>query len=98
MKIIYTPCKNEQEAKKIAKILLFEKLIACANLIPSTSLYTWNGKQEEKNEIILIIKTSQAIKVEKRIVELHSYSLPCILTFSAKANKDFEKWVKMNEH
>ncbi|MBS3128898.1 divalent-cation tolerance protein CutA [Candidatus Woesearchaeota archaeon] len=96
MEILYAPCKNKQEATTIAKTLLREKLVACANLIESTSLYSWKGKLKEEKEVIVIAKTKQAKKAEQRILSLHSYKVPCVLTVSAKANVAFEKWV--NDH
>ena len=34
MILVYTPCSDEKEANTIAKALLNDKLIACANTIP----------------------------------------------------------------
>lgn len=98
MILIYTPCKNEQEAEKIAEILLTEKLVACANILPSKSLYFWQGKLNKEQEAILILKTTKdKIKIaEGRIKELHSYELPCILKIEGKANEEFETWVANN--
>jgi len=75
--------------------LLNEKLVACANILPSKSLYFWQGKLNKETESILILKTTKekATVVEKQIKELHSYELPCILKIEGKANEEFEKWV-----
>ncbi|MBI4141697.1 divalent-cation tolerance protein CutA [Candidatus Woesearchaeota archaeon] len=98
MIIVYTPCKDEKEAEKIAEALLNEKLVACANILPSKSLYFWQGKLQKENEAILILKTTKEkfTAAEKKIKELHSYELPCILKIEGKANEEFEKWVEKN--
>ena len=51
---IYVPCSSKEEAKKIAKNLLQERLIACANIFDNViSLYHWEGKVEEDGELSL---------------------------------------------
>lgn len=68
-------------ARKIANSLLEEHLIACANIIPSiTSLYWWEGKIIEDQEVIFFLKTAPELeeKVIQRIKELHPYDIPAI--------------------
>ncbi|WP_457755979.1 divalent-cation tolerance protein CutA [Thermodesulfatator indicus] len=96
--IFYVTCGSEAEAQKIAKSLLEERLIACANLYPAIkSLYWWEGKIQEDHEVVLIMKTRKdlAPKVTTRVKELHSYECPCILTFSVKEGYEpFIDWIK----
>lgn len=96
MIIIYCPCKNKTEAKKIAKTLLNKKLIACANIIKSDSIYCWKSKMCNEKEAIMLLKTTKQkeIKTRTEIKKLHSYDLPAIITINAKANNLFENWVK----
>ena len=62
---LYVTTKDSSEAKKLAKVLLENKLIACANILPEmTSLYEWNGEIEESLESVLVLKTKQEF-VEK---------------------------------
>ena len=82
--IIYSTTSNAEEAKKIAKSLVEEKLVACVNIIPNiTSIYRWQGKIEEDSECVLIAKTTDK-NVEKainKIKDLHSYDVPDIISF-----------------
>ena len=56
--IIYTTIDNEQDARKIANVLIEEQIVACVNIIPNVhSIYRWKGKIEEEKELILIAKT-----------------------------------------
>lgn len=45
--MLYVPCGGETEAKELATRLLDERLIACANLYASLSLYRWHGETAE---------------------------------------------------
>ena len=97
MLLIYVPCKNESEAKKIGRVLVKEKLVCCANVIPKMrSVFIWNGKLDETTEALLLMKTVKPYaKVKKRIEQLHSYSVPAIAAFKIKINPKYEKWAKV---
>lgn len=96
MILFYVPCKDNKEAKKIAKELLKEKLIACANIIPSTSIYEWENKIVEKDEVILIIKTLDKHEedVKTKIKELHSYDIPSIIRIVGRINIEYLSWME----
>lgn len=94
--IIYTTTKNLDEAKKIAKVLVEEKLVACVNIIPNIlSFYRWKNEIKEENEIILLAKTNEekVKQVEEKIKELHSYELPAIITIESSGSEEFLKWI-----
>lgn len=80
--VVYTTIDNEIDARKIAKKLVEEQLVACVNIIPKIeSIYRWKGKIEEDNELVLIAKTidDNVKKTIQRIKELHTYELPDII-------------------
>ena len=80
--VVYTTIDNIQDARKIANTLVEEQLVACVNIIPEIeSIYTWQGKIEEENEIVLIAKTTDenVKKTIQRIKTLHPYELPDII-------------------
>ena len=80
--VVYTTIDNIQDARKIAHTLVEEQLVACVNLIPGIeSVYNWQGKIEDEEEIIIIAKTTDenVKKTIQRIQTLHSYELPAIL-------------------
>ena len=80
----------------MATALLKERLMACANLLPSTSLYLWDGDMKETEETILLLKAKKENeqKICSIIEEMTSYDCPCILRFSPSAvNEAFLRWV-----
>ncbi len=85
---VYVTTASALEAKKIARCVVAEKLAACANILPGmTSMYRWKGKMEERRECVLIFKTRKALykKLERRVKELHSYDVPCIVALPVVA-------------
>ena len=80
--IIYTTIDNIQDARKIAKTLVEEQLVACTNIIPKIeSIYRWKGKIENEEEIVIIAKTTDdnVKRTIQRIKDIHSYELPDII-------------------
>jgi periplasmic divalent cation tolerance protein len=80
--VLYSTTGSVEEAKKIARALVKEKLVACVNIIPKVeSIYRWQGKIEECTECVLIAKTTER-NVEQaiqKIKSLHSYDVPDII-------------------
>ena len=97
MRLVYITVGNEDEAKKIAKILVNERLAACVNIYKVESVYRWRGELVEDKELVLIAKTTdnKVEKIIKRVKEVHSYELPCIISFKIdKGLEEFIKWVE----
>lgn len=80
--LLYVTCASLEEAAKIGRALVEERLVACANIIPGMrSIYRWQGKLAEESECVLILKTRAQLveKATARVKALHSYSVPCVL-------------------
>ena len=94
--ILYVPTANEKEAVRISRHLLRKKLVACANFFPIKSMYRWKGKIASESEMVLLLKTlkKNSNLVQKEIIKLHSYDVPCILEFPATPNGAFGRWVE----
>lgn len=95
--VILSTVPTEEEAKKITQTLLQEKLVACVNIIKSVeSFFWWEGKIDNANEILLVIKTLEKNIpfVIKRIKELHSYTVPEIVALPIiGGNSDYLRWI-----
>lgn len=99
---VYITTKDKDEAIKIGRRLVQQKLAACINVIDKmTSVYWWEGKLAEDNEAILIAKTTEE-NVEKLTLEVkhqHSYKCPCVVAFKIEeGNKEYLKWIVENCH
>lgn len=94
---IYITTKDEEEARKIGKTLVEEKLAACVNIHPIKSIYRWGGGIEEEEETALLVKTKAELadEVIERVKELHSYEVPCIVSLPIeKGNPAYLEWIK----
>lgn len=95
--VIYITAGSLDEARKIGRALVDDRLAACANIFPITSIYRWHGKVEEGYEFGIFIKTrkSKIKEVEKRVKQLHSYDVPCVISLDIEAgSEDYLKWIK----
>jgi periplasmic divalent cation tolerance protein len=85
-----------EEASRIARALVEERLAACVQILPQIrSVYVWQGKEEEAAEALLFIKTSQELwpTIQKRIHELHSYQCPEIVALEVfEAEPGYLEW------
>jgi len=95
--LVLTTAGSEAEARKIAQALVERRLAACVNIIPRIqSVYRWEGKVEQAEEFLLLIKTVKAREAEVRaaICELHAYDLPeCIAIPIESGSTDYLKWL-----
>ncbi|NHJ02123.1 MAG: divalent-cation tolerance protein CutA [Candidatus Heimdallarchaeota archaeon] len=95
---IYSTFESMKEAKSLARYLVEEKLLACANLISNVvSIYSWEGKVEESTEIVLWGKTQDHLidRIKKIIEERHSYSLPALSVYPITTGSEaYLKWIK----
>ena len=96
--IVLVTVGNRQEAEKIVRVLLKERLIACGNIINNvSSLFWWQDKIEEEKEVLVIMKSHGRLfkKLSKRIMELHSYDVPEILTVPVvDGSQAYLDWMK----
>ena len=94
--VLLTTVPSREEAAKIAKILIDEKLAACVQLLPIESFYVWQNKTQNETEILLLIKTRAALfdVTVARIKQVHSYTVPEIVAmpFAAGLPGYFE-WI-----
>ncbi len=97
MIFIYSTFSNKEEAEKIAEALIRQKLAACVNIFPISSVYFEEGKIEKSEEAAAFIKTRKINfkKVEKFLSKNHSYKIPCIVGIPIrKVNRKYFRWIK----
>ncbi len=78
----YLTVPNRDEARRIGKTLVAERLAACINILPHMeSWYWWEGEVEHTEEAVLIAKTTadRQAALLARAVELHPAACPCVV-------------------
>ena len=97
---VYVLFANAEEAARIGRTVVEERLAACINILGSVrSIYRWQGSIETADEVAAILKTSQAEAdaLIMRIAGLHSYEVPCIVTWPIdKLLTSYADWVDAN--
>lgn len=94
---VYATFGSEEEARRIGRLAIDERLAACVNIIgPCSSIYRWQGAVEEAPETAAIFKTaaSRADALVSRIAELHSYDVPAAVVWPIGGALDaYRTWV-----
>jgi periplasmic divalent cation tolerance protein len=95
---VYAIFANAEEAERIGRTVVEERLAACINILsPVRSIYRWKGAIETAGEVAAILKTSEdnADALITRIAALHSYDVPCITTSPIdKVLGSYAAWVE----
>jgi periplasmic divalent cation tolerance protein len=96
--LIYITTGNIDNASEIAKELVSKRFAACVNIFPISSIYRWNEKIEEDNEIAMFVKTdSQCLEnIIKLVKSLHTYKMPAIEFWEIEGEEDYLDWVHDN--
>ena len=95
---VYAVFANAEEAERIGRIVIEERLAACINILPGVrSIYRWQGAVESAEEVAAVFKTTtaNADALITRIASLHSYDVPCIVTWPIdKVLASYAEWVE----
>ena len=94
---VYITVGSRDEAVRIGRALVDERLAACANLIGGMrSIYRWQGKIEEAEEVVVIAKTRDDLldSLTERVRALHSYDCPCVVGLPVAGGfPDYLDWI-----
>jgi len=94
---IYVTAGSVEEAERIGRALVAERLAACANILPGMrSIYWWDGKVEEASEAVLVLKSvrKNLAALTARVKALHSYAVPCVVALPIETgNADYLAWI-----
>lgn len=96
--VVYITAPNEDEAARLAKVLVEERLAGCVNIVKGIrSIYIWEGKTQDDQEVLMIAKTQKYLfdTLMNRVRELHSYTVPEVIALPVIAgSEDYLNWLK----
>ncbi|MCV6574722.1 MAG: divalent-cation tolerance protein CutA [Cohaesibacter sp.] len=84
---LYGTCPDDAIARQIGASLVRLKLVACVNILPGmTSLYRWQGKVEETQEVVFIAKAKRQHyeEIARRFAKLHPYDEPALVVLGVE--------------
>ena len=97
---VYVIFANPEEAERIGRVVVEERLAACINVLgPCRSIYRWQGAVETAEETPAILKTTveAADALISRIAGLHSYEVPCVAVWPIdKLLLSYAEWVEQS--
>jgi periplasmic divalent cation tolerance protein len=86
--LAYVTVGSPEEAQRLARTIVEERLAACANILAGMhSIYWWEGTVGEADETVVVFKT-RAERFEAlaaRVEALHSYECPCVVALPVSA-------------
>ena len=95
--VVFVTAASRAEAEQIGLFLVEEKLAACCNIVdPIFSIFSWQNKTCQENEVLLIIKSIKARfdKIISEVKMLHSYDTPEIIALQIIAgSEDYLNWI-----
>ncbi len=97
IRIALTTFPNQSAAANAVRTLVSDGLAACGTILPGAqSIYQWQGKIEESNEVVVIFKLAAAETdaFSCRLKELHPYDVPELVFLKPEAvDPAYERWV-----
>jgi len=97
--VVFVTVPSREIGERIAKALLEQRLIACANLIePVQSFYTWQGEMHVDKELLMVLKTRGDLFQEKLVAAiqmLHPYDVPEIIAMPIEMGaQNYLNWME----
>lgn len=96
--VVMVSTANQEEAAKIADLVVQSRLAACASTIPAVrSTYWWEGKIVNDQEVLILMKTTsdKVLSLQETILKAHSYKVPEIIAISvAHGFQPYLDWVR----
>jgi periplasmic divalent cation tolerance protein len=94
--VLLTALPSQEDARRLARMLVEEKLAACVQLLPIESFCRWEGKVQHEGEFLLLVKTRTTL-FEPAIAAIkaaHPYSVPEIVGWPFSAgHQPYLDWI-----
>lgn len=96
-RFVYMTAGSQEEARRIGRTLVEERLAACVNILAGmNSMYWWEGAVQDDEETVLIAKTRTELleRLTERVRSLHSYQCPCVVALPIEGgNPAYLQWL-----
>ncbi|WP_022661824.1 divalent-cation tolerance protein CutA [Paucidesulfovibrio longus] len=96
-RLVYITAPDMAQAERIGAAIVERRLAACVNILPGMrSLYHWQGKVEQGEEVVVIAKTRAELvdRLTEAVVELHPYECPCVVSLRIESGHPaFLRWI-----
>lgn len=96
--VVYTTFADEATAARVARQLVEERLIACANIVPGVrSVYRWQDEVKDEREVMMVMKTRKQDwpALMARLHDLHPYEVPeCVALRIASGAPRYMAWLE----
>ncbi len=97
MLLVFTTFAGEDDAARVVRALVEERLAACGNLLPGArSIYRWKDGVADERECVALLKTRKQDwpALMSRLHELHPYEIPeCIAVRVAAGAPKYVAWL-----
>ena len=97
MLLVFSTFATEEDAARVVRALIGERLVACGNLLPGArSLYRWKDGVADEREVVAIMKTRKQdwAALLSRLHELHPYEVPeCVAVRIAAGAPRYLAWL-----
>ena len=97
MLLVFSTFATEEDAARVVRALVEERLAACGNLLPGArSLYRWKDGVADEREVVAMLKTRKQdwAALLSRLHELHPYQVPeCVAVRVAAGGPDYLAWL-----
>eukprot|EP00920_Eleutheroschizon_duboscqi_P032687 GHVT01078782.1.p1 GENE.GHVT01078782.1~~GHVT01078782.1.p1 ORF type:complete len:196 (-),score=18.34 GHVT01078782.1:437-1024(-) len=94
---VFVTVPSEDVANNLAHVLVEDKVAACVNILPKlTSVYEWEGKIEKDEELLLMIKSRQALvpALTAMVKKFHPYDCPEVIAIPiVGGNQAYIEWI-----
>jgi len=98
--VVFSTCATEDEAGKLARLLIDERVAACVSVVPGLrSFYRWKGAVETSAECLLVIKSSRELFASLAAVleKAHSYEVPELIALPVvEGAANYLNWLQSN--
>lgn len=95
--MVITTVAVQEDADRLAQLVLAKRLAACVQISKCTSHYHWQGEIEQDHELTLVMKSSVDLypELERCISEAHPYDTPEIIATPIQfCSPDYLQWMQ----